>query len=226
MAHHHHHHQQRSRIHHNHSKNAVAPNNYRHPAVDGSVPSSSAGHRHYVPGTAPGVVHSMGHVVPQHPHQHPYHSHLYHPSSYQTSQQHPRHPSSYVNHSLPSRNAASSNQTGKESIDSSGINPSTQSTAVVNAVSGEFADDGLDMLYTKNEQDPLDSISVANDAGPPGQHSTFPPTVSFKDRIEPESNVKSLPNVPMKTELENRNNLTVMSPITMCFTRMLGAGEF
>jgi hypothetical protein len=60
-------------------------------------------------------------------------------------------------------------------------------------------------------------------------YSPTPTAVSFRDCIDQTSN-KALASTILgeskTTTMESRNAMTVMSPITMCFERMLGAGTF
>ena len=238
--------QQHSRIHH-HQNHSVAPSNYRHPPVQpgGRHPiNTNSGHHHYMshaPIMVAGAAHGMGPMQPQRHHRHQYPPRPFHIHPHQaTLQQHLHAPfsgmatnptvqsvsysgatvlSSKANVSATVSDEIKENETVIESskLDSPTMQRVTNSceSKVESSINNENG------ILEKTKTSICDGATIAK--SPP------PTTVSFKDCIDQRNNTASTSNILCEVKsniMESRNAMTVMSPITMCFERMLGAGKF
>ena len=107
----------------------------------------------------------------------------------------------------------------------------TESSKLDESVTRVVACDGKVETSTKNEQDDLQKTSTSNCDGTihPGTGSPTPTAVTFRECIDQTSKSTFASNLlsgAKSNVMESRNAMTVMSPITMCFERMLGAGTF
>jgi hypothetical protein len=233
-------HQQHNRVHH-YQNQPVAPNSYHHlPAPHASTGRhpriGSHGHHHFIPHPAvmvPGASHSMGQLPSQH---HP--RQQYPPRSFQIPPHqaiHPYHqPHQYLtidggmklaNETISEDSAGSSVVAPKEER-----NPISNSDAsvVTEKISGEdMSAKGIKGIVDLDVQQNCETTSVVNKPS-----TTSLSIVSFKDcscdvNVNASSKNLPVPDEPTRAVTkENRNSITVMSPITMCFERMLGAGKY
>ena len=231
---------------HHHPNHSTASSNFRHPPVPhggGRHPiSGNPGHHHYHPHAVvmvPGATHGMGPMQPQHHHRHqypprPFHGHP--PPAVVQPNIHPPYSTRVKN--LPTRSlsyssASALNAKSNEPAISSDSAPhnelssltSKRDSSSIKDVGG--ASNDVVASLTK-ESDFLNSAKTSNFNGAVQTNSPTPTAVSFRDCIDL-ANRKTVSSSNILTESkpsnrENRNAFTVMSPITMCFDRMLGAG--
>jgi hypothetical protein len=228
--------QQHTRVHH-YQNHSVVPNSYRHlPAPNGGAGRhpqiGNAGHPHFLPHPAvmvPGASHGMGQLPSQHHHHHQYPPRSFQVPPHQAIQQPHHHHQQYSN-----------NLGGAHVAYSTTVNESVGSTSVAvpknEFVPSEKSDKSVaSELSTAEIQGIIDSVQRDCDEenAPRLQSNMSLSTVSFKDCINPVNNVAASSKYSTVVEdstkivrMEHRNATTVMSPITMCFERMLGAGKF